>query len=315
MPFRFAARHVFLTYAQAAAIPSKDELFLFLQSARTDRCVVSKEIHADGGVHYHALVRYRSKLDTTNERFWDLEGVHPNIVRPRKIEDCFNYVTKDGDFVNQGWNFDRVPIQEVVVAAAENPDFSHEQALRHIIATTGDQGLKMFGHIESYLTLLKKPARSFQNLRAFPDEFNTTQHWADEVWGFIGNLLVPPGGREDGVYSLWFYGPSRLGKTQLARSLGRHWYMQGMWNVESYCDDAEYGVLDDITWDSLKVSYKALLGWQRDITVTDKYRKKCNYTHGKGVIVLSNELPAFSLEEYEWLRKNVHFVQFTEKVW
>lgn len=90
--------------------------------------------------------------------------------------------------------------------------------------------------------------------------------------------------------------------------------MQGMWNVESFSDSAEYGIMDDIPWEFMKIGYKALLGWQTDITVTDKYRKKVNFKHGKGVIVISNELPMFTLEEYAWLTENMRFCEIKEKV-
>ena len=115
--------------------------------------------------------------------------------------------------------------------------------------------------------------------------------------------------------SLWIYGPSRLGKTVLARSLGYHWYMQGAWNVDAYDDEADYGVLDDIPWENLQRYYKGLLGIQMDVTVTDKYKKKSVITHGRPVIVITNELPTFTVAEAAWLETNVVFHFINDKLY
>ena len=68
--FRFAAKKAFLTYPQAHSIPSKEALLQHLLSLGTGiRCIVAAENHQDGGIHYHAVVEYRVRIDTTNEHF------------------------------------------------------------------------------------------------------------------------------------------------------------------------------------------------------------------------------------------------------
>src|SRR5205814_9552581 len=67
---------------------------------------------------------------------------------------------------------------------------------------------------------------------------------------------------ESGVMHLWFekniatsggqkkslilWGRSRTGKTEWARCLGKHWYMNGMWDRELFDCNVQYGVLDNM---------------------------------------------------------------------
>lgn len=53
------------------------------------------------------LTRKQRKFRTRNERYFDLDDgrggrFHPNIQAARDLEDVYNYVTKDGDFIEQG---------------------------------------------------------------------------------------------------------------------------------------------------------------------------------------------------------------------
>ena len=87
------------------------------------------------------------------------------------------------------------------------------------------------------------------------------------------------------------------------------------WNVDNFDDSAEYGVLDDLSWDQLKYNYKGMLGCQRDIVVTDKYRHKRTIRHGRQVIVCTNALPDFEEHERGWLEANVKFVHIESKLY
>jgi len=91
--------------------------------------------------------------------------------------------------------------------------------------------------------------------------------------------------------------------------------MQNQWNAERLDSTAAYGVMDDIPWEIMRYNYKGMLGFQIDVTVTDKYRRKSVYGGGLGVVVVSNELPQFSDEEQAWLETNVDFIYINEPVW
>ena len=53
------------------------------------------------------------------------------------------------------------------------------------------------------------------------------------------------GRKERDCKSLVLWGPTRVGKTQLARVFGDHWYMNVDWDVMQVRSEALYGVIDD----------------------------------------------------------------------
>lgn len=83
-------------------------------------------------------------------------------------------------------------------------------------------------------------------------------------------------------------GPTRLGKTEWARSLGRHIYMCGLFNLSVWDNDAEYLVIDDISFEFMGGSRKSLWGSQKELTLTDKFARKRSVKWGKPMIFLCN---------------------------
>lgn len=105
--YRFAAKNVFLTYANQDGngwgVPNMQELFQFLQTIKPIKYIVlSKEQHRDGSDHYHAVIQFQRRFDTTNPRVFDFNGWHPKIESPRSIRASINYVKKDGEFLEFG---------------------------------------------------------------------------------------------------------------------------------------------------------------------------------------------------------------------
>lgn len=108
MPFRLQYKNIFLTYAQSDF--ENANLCAFLQECLEVfdplYIVVSKELHADGNPHHHALIQLGKKPNIINEAYFDFHGRHPNIQRaPRAgatISQTRDYVIKDGDFHEEG---------------------------------------------------------------------------------------------------------------------------------------------------------------------------------------------------------------------
>jgi len=94
-------------------------------------------------------------------------------------------------------------------------------------------------------------------------------------------------------------GPTRLGKTAWARSLGNHLFWRGQVNLGEWDQAAKFIVIDDIPWKFIPQK-KSLLTQMGDITVTDKYVKKLNVCNDKPAIVLLNEFTGFEEEESYW---------------
>lgn len=59
--------------------------------------IVSEELHASGKKHYHAYYHFDKKLDCKDVKCFDIEGVHPNIIRGPK-QGWIEYVAKDKNF-------------------------------------------------------------------------------------------------------------------------------------------------------------------------------------------------------------------------
>lgn len=78
--------------------------------------LISQERHENGGYHIHAYFKFSKKLDTKDERFFDLQyyrkRYHPNIQKPKHRNKLFRYIKKDKKFIS---NFETRPIWEQLI--------------------------------------------------------------------------------------------------------------------------------------------------------------------------------------------------------
>lgn len=106
MSFRINAKHFALTYSnveqQGWVEFTKEVLAEHLLSLGGEYVLVSKEMHADGSCHFHALVSYKRRKDVRNANFFDFNNVHPNVQSCRTVPAWSTYIKKDGDFIEQG---------------------------------------------------------------------------------------------------------------------------------------------------------------------------------------------------------------------
>jgi len=322
--FRAHAKNFFVTYSNIKlqnpdATFGKQELFDFLVAFEgVERLLVAEELHQDGNTHFHCYVGFEKRISFRNPDKFDFDGCHPNIQAARSVHRVVAYCTKDGNYLAKNVDVKiksdiGSTLQKCIDEAMEPKEFVQvflEEGLAgHLI--------RSYTNIRAIIQNVSDHNAACDPVRDFPDDFRIYGSLAVRLEDWVAALpTVVPGERGPAMRSLWLTGPSRLGKSQLARSLGRHWYMQGMWMVDLIDDrTALYGVLDDISWDSLKLSYKSILGMQKDVVLTDKYRHKRKFTLGRPVIVITNERPIFSAEEQEWLDANVEFIHVTTKLY
>jgi len=99
MPFRFNAKRVFLTYPQCDGL-SKQRVLEFLRDERSAvwYCV-GMEDHKDGGDHIHAYAVWHKRLDVCDERYFDVDGFHPNVQPVRNPTRVLRYCQKGGDHI------------------------------------------------------------------------------------------------------------------------------------------------------------------------------------------------------------------------
>lgn len=315
--FRIQAKYVFLTYAQADDLNNKDNVIWELRNKvpSPEAWACGEEVHENGGKHFHVLLRYADRVDIRDERFFDIDGKHPNIQGARAWKRVLEYCIKGGDYIEHGFDIAQPKLDVYDVMREEiQRGGTANQTIEATINRTGTQGLRLYNQIANFVDRVTRPSMVHQPIKFYPDDFVAVN---DTLGAKIAkfNLDCARGRGERGDRkSLWLFGASRMGKTVLARSLGDHWYMMGAWNVECIDDSASYGVMDDISWDSMKFNYKGMLGLQLDVTVTDKYKKKSVIKGGRPVIILSNTLPVFTVEEDNWLSANVVFHFVNERV-
>lgn len=114
--------------------------------------------------------------------------------------------------------------------------------------------------------------------------------------------------------SLILCGPSRIGKTQLARALGPHAYVSTSWDLSAFDSDYDYIVFDDVKFEVIKHYAKAFFGCQKDFTVSDKYRKKKRLSGGVPLIFCCNPEDVSddfnSFIQSSWGRENIFMITF-----
>lgn len=118
------------------------------------------------------------------------------------------------------------------------------------------------------------------------------------------------------------YGPSRLGKTVWARSLGKHGYFCGLYSgrdaVRITGDSGiRYAIFDDIQG-GIKFfpGFKNWLGGQTQFQIKVLYKDPVLVDWGRPAIWIANDDPRLSLNEVdiEWLEANCYFVNVTSPI-
>lgn len=322
--FRLAAQRAFLTYAGIGHEDregyNKEDLYAHLNNKCSDakQIIVAWELHQDGTPHAHCYLEWKQRKDVRDARsLFKFKNHVPNIQGVRSAKACMEYVIKDEDYIS------KIPVEmpgkrdDIMVTEAIDNGATPEEAAVAAVRQGDGKGIRYFTQLVSFARAIKVDNKVKDCVRIYPDDFdltNLTQQEEDVLNDFVVKLGTRDPRMRDGK-SIWLYGPSRMGKTQLARSFGLHWYMQGMWSVDEYTDEAQYGVIDDFDWEQFKkYGYKGLLGLQYELVVTDKYRGKRTIKHGKPVVFITNELPEFVNGEGEWLNKNVIFINVWEKL-
>lgn len=385
--FLIRAKYILLTYSQV----DEDEINHNMIHQRIvqmgGRCRIGREIHKDGGIHYHAFCVKEKRFISRDPRRFDINGFHPNIEQIlRTPENAWAYVAKDGNLVvdelpdppvsrsksarkQEVWNTapweSRTPEQAYHLLAKEDPKRalcsfnSIYPALKHLIPTN------------QYIEYTPPPGLAYE-LDAYPEiagwqqrylgqytapEVNTNQlqesssSETDSVYSGESGNMASSGTSQTSISALFgedcelsryeaaatlpsehttplklqqhrpkclvIIGPSRLGKTLVARSFGKHSYFHGNWNVEQYNPDALYNIFDDIKGQLSAFDFRSFLGAQHDITVTDKYHKKKTIKNGKPAIYLSNKDPLTTRhgrEDRDWLKANCIFVYVTTPI-
>lgn len=317
--FRFSSKSVFLTFPR-----SDFHLALFIEHVQNlvtlTRWSICRERHQDGVYHVHAALFFRDKLMSRNPRFFDYvdpEGTvhHPHVGPIRSPAAARRYVQKDGDFIEDGWSAstERVSPNDVYRRAIEEE--TPDQALA-IIRRDAPRDFIVYGFaIEARVRHVYTPTipEYVPNPGyAYPNVPRAAFEWARRY--LAADFPV-----DERPRSLCLVGPSRLGKTEWARSLGPHIYLNGYYMLdEIVVSGKNYIVCDDIKWERFPVP-EAIIGCQKEFVLTDKYRKKLKIRDWRKPCIIcwnDHNYPYEALRNdsfAEWFSENCLVVRCTER--
>lgn len=305
MTFNFKGKTLFLTYPQCPI--DKQTLLDYLVQLVQDRDVkyatVGHELHEDGNSHLHAFLWLSKELHTRDTNFFDVDDHHPNIQTARNKADVIKYCQKHGDFVEHGDKPGKRKWDEVLAATSRK---DAESLIRDIAPRDWVLG---YDRVQKYLDATYPTAKA-----RYTSEYD------------FDSASIPSGIRswiaqrtDRRAKSLVLLGPSRTGKTELARSLGHHIYWNGYYNLDKYDETAEFAIFDDIPWDRFHYMAKQWLGAQKEFETTDKYRRKMTIVWGKPSIYISNDDPRKHKDMTDdmkaWLQENVIYQIINDRLY
>ncbi|KAJ1390686.1 Geminivirus AL3 coat protein [Sesbania bispinosa] len=224
-------------------------------------------------------------------------------MNAKSSSDVKSYIEKDGDFVDYGeFQIDgrsgRGGKQDLADVYAEALNSSSKtQALQIIKEKDPKTFFVQYHNISANADkIFAPPPQQYvpffsQSSFKLPDEIRI---WLENELNLDGSSAARPLRPK----SIIVEGQSRTGKTQWARSLGRHNYLCGHldFNSRVFSNDALYNVIDDISPNYLKLKHwKELLGAQLNWKTNCKYIStellgaqlnwKTNCKYGKPVLI------------------------------
>nr|QEJ80598.1 replication-associated protein [Sweet potato leaf curl virus] len=311
--FNIKAKNYFLTYPQCSLTKEEalDQLLNLNTPTNKKYIKICRELHENGEPHLHVLLQFEGNYQCTNQRFFDLVSpsrsshFHPNIQRAKSSSDVKSYVDKDGDTIEWGeFQIDgrsaRGGQQTANDAAAEALNAgSKEAALQIIREKLPEKYLFQYHNLVSNLDRIFSPPPS---VYSSPFSFSSFNAVPDIISDWAAENVMDAAARPDRPISIVIEGPSRIGKTVWARSLGPHNYLCGHLDLSPkvYSNSAWYNVIDDVNPQYLK-HFKEFMGAQKDWQSNCKYGKPVQIKGGIPTIFLCNpgEGSSFKL----WLDK------------
>ncbi|CBY85120.1 Replication-associated protein [Sweet potato leaf curl Uganda virus-[Uganda:Kampala:2008]] len=298
--FNIKAKNYFLTYPQCSLTKEEalDQLLNLNTPTNKKFIKICRELHENGEPHLHVLLQFEGNYQCTNQRFFDLVSpsrsthFHPNIQRAKSSSDVKSYVDKDGDTLEWGeFQVDgrsaRGGQQTAKDAAAEALNASSKEAALQIIREKlPEKFIFQYHNLVSNLDRIFSPPPSVYSSPFSLSSFNNVP---DIISEWAAENVMDSAARPDRPISIVIEGPSRIGKTVWARSLGPHNYLCGHLDLSPkvYSNSAWYNVIDDVNPQYLK-HFKEFMGAQKDWQSNCKYGKPVQIKGGIPTIFLCN---------------------------
>uniref|UniRef100_A0A8A4XBZ4 Replication-associated protein n=1 Tax=Tarsiger cyanurus Genomoviridae sp. TaxID=2814994 RepID=A0A8A4XBZ4_9VIRU len=284
--FHFHARYALLTYAQCGTLDAQRIVERITELA--GQCVIGREHHADGGIHYHCFVDFGRKFRSRKTDVFDVGGKHPNSEQSRGTpEKGWDYAVKDGDIVHSGLPRPAPKVRSGVSAS--------DSKWHTITASeTRDEFWKLCHELDP-----KAAAVNFSSLQKYCD------------WKFAPIIAA-----YESPTGVGFIGGETDGRDD--------WLLQsGIGSEIPLIDECmkatevDYAVFDDLRG-GIKFfpSFKEWLGCQAWVTVKCLYREPKLVKWGKPTIYLANTDPRDEMTnaDIEWMNKNCIFVEINSPI-
>lgn len=176
--FRIQVKSVFLTYSRVGERKVEDfvkELSVRFVSREVQTIMYQRESHQDLEGHFHIVMILDKRLDSSDPRVFDIDGIHPNIKRPKgrgAIQRIYFYLCKEG----------KVP--------------------------------QMFGKKFDLFVSPRGCKRQMEDFKCWMAHKKSLQE-IDPVWPKRGpfNEVIPAPSDADRRRHLWIWGPPGIGKT------------------------------------------------------------------------------------------------------
>ena len=242
----------------------------------------------------HALLFYKKIQRITHHRYFDINRHHCEIWKvpntKRDLERLLKYLAKEGEVWGDLTVHHHMTTNDVYMHAMVSWD---TREVRTIIQHNAPQDyFRSHINIEAAINKMFPPpplpvyAPPYKKFEGVPRVMID--------WWNIGMQQVRP-------LTLVIWGPSRMGKTQWARSLGVHDYMKGNMNPDGFTDTCAYRIFDDFN-DMKKIDWRSYIGGDPFI-ITGKYIKP-RLVMPKPTIIISNYLPKVEHNMFDWWISN-----------
>lgn len=278
--FRLNAKKAFLTYSQVPLEATKEELLLTLQNKVSfAHYVVGRELHQDGGAHFHAVLISNKKFDIRNANMLDVElsgtKFHGNYTAIRHLNASIEYACKHGDYITNLDSIKDGKVTSIELLLAEK--FSKQGRYSTLQEYFSDKTKQAFGKtdlvsVDKLFNLLQqiesnklKPIKSNYKIEDFKVN--------DRLATWIKSKEKP---------TLLLVGPSGAGKTQFILSLAEklNWQMLVINHLEGLkqlASEHDAIFFDDFTFS--KIEEEQLLAlidteYQKDIRILYKSIRK-----------------------------------------
>lgn len=205
MSYRLRGSKFLLTYSQVPDEFTFTEVQLLLSTFEPVLFLrVARELHLDGGTHYHCAVQFERILDRIITRQLDCCGVHPNI-KPKggkkAWDNACNYCEKDGDFLDIGERTDQEEAQEPSSILRRANEFS---SFTEFLCACADEGIQ-FGYCQAAWNASKEGGETITD--GEPDRQYV-----------VSDTLLNRQWNHDTERAVVLIGPAGTGKTSWARA-------------------------------------------------------------------------------------------------